>query len=287
MPGNENPLPWLCAVAIFFLSCFGQVNTMSDKRENQKKQMQTDMEEKIFIGQLVKNLPFDPTLPDRYCLEDGNLWLGAPCRLGRLNVFSSVEIPAELYGQTVLATGFRRRSLGDRVVEQGPCTEENKTLQFRSDWLSEEGGAFTTRQRLRETDYLEITAIRLVALLRLPAPLPLPNKGKLSDAPQDYPAGQLLDIVVSNPFSFQLDKLRIVFHYEGGPGKDTPLYKTETIDLPPGGTKTVQAPGQIEEEWKDGAFSVWYFHSAYLIDSREGIEFLGPPGFGIDGLGVR
>jgi len=73
-------------------------------------------------------------------------------------------------------------------------------------------------------------------------------------------------------------------HYEGGPNKNTPLYKSTRISLDSWEYKTLKVPGRIEEEWKEGKYSTWHYIAAYIIDNKGGIEFLGPPGYTIGSL---
>ena len=239
--------------------------------------------ERLYVGKLVKNIPFDPTVPDRYCLEDDNLWLGASSRLGRINIFSEKEIPANYNGQTVVVSAKKKRSMDEKIKLGGPCTQKNEILQFRDDWYSDEGGSFTTHQKLKEAEYLEVNEILPIQLLRLPQPLELPRKGKLKeDHNQDKTIGKALEIVVFNPFSIKLDKLQVVVHYEGGPLKETPVYKAIMVSLEPWESKKITVAREIEEEWKKGKYSNWYYIDAYIIDQKNDIEFLGPSQYAIE-----
>src|SRR5690606_32637904 len=238
-------------------------------------------EEGLYIGKLIKNIPFDPTVPDRYCLEDEKLWLGAARRLGRINIFSEKEIPTNYNDQTVVVSAKKKRSMDEKIKMEGPCNEKNEILQYRNDWYSDEGGSFTSHLKLKNVDYLEVNEIFPIQLLRLPRPLELPRKISLKED-KDKAIGRSLEIVVFNPFSIKLNQLQMIIHYEGGPLKGTSIYKVNLVSLDAWESKPIGFPAEIEEEWKKGKYATWYFIGASVIDLKDKIEFLGPSQYAID-----
>jgi len=237
--------------------------------------------EKVFIGKLLANRARDKTLPGQYCLEDGKLWRGAPYRVGRINVFpGDGEVPGSLAGAAVAVYGKVGVSLDARLKKIGPCPERKRPAeQFRSDWLSDEGGFRTTHKKLARIPY--ITARKIVRLDMLRLPPATRSRGKYK--PGRKPAKRLqLEISVFNPTSRPLKDLLLLLHYEGGPTKTMGHYVQRWLSIPPGAWKVIKVPATLVREWRKGEHATWGFHTAHVLGEHGKHRFMGSALFKLD-----
>ena len=186
------------------------------------------------VGLLRANEPKLVTSPSEYCLDDGNLYRGAPARIGAVNVMTSEPL-AELSGKLVIAYGVLERSLVDALTLIGPCPagygDDSPDRQMRSDWVSPEGGFRTTRHKLQDLPWLRSSSVRPLALHRVVA------NGDGTDQAV---------VELGNPFDTALDSLRARLHYEGGPGKPMPKFVPLALTLPPGGSQRVEVAARVD-----------------------------------------
>lgn len=183
------------------------------------------------VGVWRLNHAVSMTNPGRYCLEDDRLYLGAPARVGDLNVFTR-QSANDFAGQLVLVRGNQEGSLLSALVEQGPCPKldvDPEHIQMRSDWVAREGGYRTTKAKLRELPFFRAT--RVVAL----------DLGSKRDE-----RGDRVQFAIKNPFTVSMNGLEAVAHYEGGPGKPMPRFEPITLVLPPGATQIVDLAARVE-----------------------------------------
>ncbi len=234
--------------------------------------------ERLYIGRLVSNHAFNDRVPDRYCLEDGGLWLGAPLRIGRLNLFPNTPVPDSLIGRFVAVIGVKKESLQKKIRRIDTCAQSATTLQYRSDWLSEEGGTFTNHDTLKRIGYIEATAISEIELLSAPPPIQRPRKVKSISSGHLKEPDKKLSITIHNSLPDPLNSIFLVIHYEGGARKVMPAYRSMKVALKPGESKSVHIPARIVQAGlRDN--EVFLYNTAYMIGKQEAIEFLGPSNF--------
>ncbi|PIV98303.1 MAG: hypothetical protein COW42_15460 [Deltaproteobacteria bacterium CG17_big_fil_post_rev_8_21_14_2_50_63_7] len=244
--------------------------------ENPDTLLSIDPNGSYFIGTLYENAPFDPTLPDGYCLEDGQRYRGATHRLGRQNLFGLDAIDPSLSFQTVLVRGEVRTPLTDKLVADGPCPpDDSPERQFRSDWMSDEGGYRTTREKLESVSYVWASSVEAISLLTIDDPNPQrPRKMRLGAAEEDGPAGQDITLTVQNPLSIELSDLVLLVHYEGGRGKPMPKYEPHHFSLAPGEARAFVVPPGIEETLDEGRLVGWTYAGAHLVCRKGPVRIL-------------
>ena len=191
------------------------------------------LDEPALVGTLVANERQSLMHPAEYCLDDGQVYAGAPARIGKLNVFTQRSLGG-LAGATVIARGTREASLLAALRKIGSCPADYgsnpaEMPQMRSDWVSPEGGFKTTRSKLEKLPCFRARELALVELG--------------SDVQHQ---GDRVTLVLHNPFAGALDTLEAHAHYEGGPGKPMPLFRNVELHLPPGGKQELELPAQIE-----------------------------------------
>lgn len=212
------------------------------------------------VGTLVVNERFSVMHPSEYCLDDGFVYVGAPARVGAVNVFTAVAV-APLAGKTVLAVGAREPSLFAALDERGPCASDygsdpRELPQMRSDWVSPEGGFRTTRQRLEKLAGFRAHSVSEISLGRELAR-----------------EGETVVVELENPFAASLDALGAVAHYEGGPGKPMPLREKLALALPPGGRQRLELRAEIEAGPAGAATGTprgWYRLESVELSGRVG-----------------
>jgi hypothetical protein len=185
------------------------------------------------VGMLIVNQRFSVIQPSEYCLDDGQIYAGAPARIGRLNVFARAPVEA-LGGKTVLARGRHEPSLLALLRKQGPCPDDygenpRELPQMRSDWISPEGSFLTTRAKLDKLPCFRARSVREVDLGQ-----------KLSAD------GDTIVVELRNPFAVSLSSLAARAHYEGGPGKPMPRLEKLELSLPPGGKQRFELAAEVE-----------------------------------------
>jgi len=227
-----------------------------------------------FVGQLGANEKMDHVRPADFCV-DGQHYVGAAYRLSRLNLFGVDALPSEWLGEYVMVSAVRRANLASRLEPTGPCPAgEPFPIQARDDWAPEEGSYLTTTERLSQADYLEVTGEpRLLSLLSVQRPPPEKRGRKRGASPSD-PSAEVVALL-SNPLDEPLEALRVVFHYEGGPGKPMPHYDSVPVRrLLPGRKTTLRRPASIERPTRGGETAWWHFESVALEGRAGGCEML-------------
>ena len=188
-----------------------------------------------FVGAVVRNSPQSMTHPSDYCLDDGNHYTGAAVRLGDLNVFIDPDLMDDQAGGVAVVYGERGASLFEALTRTGPCPpdygRQSPEAQMRSDWMSAEGGAKTTVERVTALPYIRASSMHAVSLHRV-----------VSDGADGGPV--VIELV--NPFDVGLDAVAAQAHYEGGPGKPMPKMLPVSLVLPPGGTQRLELAGSID-----------------------------------------
>ena len=164
----------------------------------------------IYVGRLRRNQPADMMRPSEYCLEDGQLWAGAPHRLGRVNVFGlAADVDTGLAPVALFAA--QRPSLDAVISALGPCPddygEEARHVQMRSDWVADEGGFASTHAKLATIPYLEAQAHVVLELHEVLDQSDTTTRLRLK-----------------NPFNVAMSAVEMRLHYEGGPGKPMPTF---------------------------------------------------------------
>lgn len=187
------------------------------------------------LGILVANKPLSIGSPSEYRLEDGKLYRGVAFRLGKVNVVLPAGTDgAALAGRLVRFTYVEERDLTRLLVLLGPAPagygERESMQQLRSDWCAPETG-FTvgqsTRARLAALSFLRVVDIAPYAGFSLRV-----TDGGVATA-------------FTNEFQSPLTGIRLLAHYEHGPGKPHPEYVPRTMgDLAPGAGFTAVFPVQ-------------------------------------------
>jgi hypothetical protein len=209
-----------------------------------------------FIGHLIQNEPEHMTSPSQFCLEDGSLYEGAPHRLGRVNVFGLAgAVQPSMLGKTAIVFGERRPSLDAALKKLGPCPQDYGKdwphIQMRSDWVSDEGGFRTTREKLRGLSYIQGAAVLPVKLHEVVRAGAGEGKGKGDGEAEDATPSNTT-VFLLNPFNMPIEDLRVRVHYEGGPGKPMPHFEERRVRLDPGGRAQVDVVSAIVKETASG-----------------------------------
>lgn len=120
---------------------------------------------RVFVGRLTENQQFSNHAPLEYCLEDGQRYLGAPHRLGSVNLAGKHDLTANDLGLVVVAYGTERpllellQSLGACPVNYGDGSAQPYTSS-----ISPEGGFRARRSTLEKLSYIEAQSARVVTL---------------------------------------------------------------------------------------------------------------------------
>ena len=215
----------------------------------------TDM---VFLGPLHTNSPGHVSLPRQHCVGGETLMEGSQLRLGRLNLFGIEADTVPTSGGTFVAFGQRRPNLLDRLVPKGKCPPP-EARQVRSDWNADEGGEFTTNERLEATDYIEVQHLYPVNVLKVQAPT-VEKKGSGYTRDDPEVRGKHVTVTVNNPFNVEMKGLEVVIHYETSHiGKPRPFTDRVTMDIGPGLKRSITRPLFVE----DGGTG-FLFDSAWL-----------------------
>lgn len=224
-----------------------------------------------FVGHLIQNEPEHMTSPSQFCLEDGSLYEGAPHRLGRVNVFGLAgAVKPSMLEKTAIVFGERRPSLDAALKKLGPCPQDYGKnwpyIQMRSDWVSDEGGFRTTREKLRGLSYIQGAAVLPVKLHEVVRS----DAGAGGGASKGEGDGEAEDATPSNttvfllnPFNMPIEDLRVRVHYEGGPGKPMPHFEERRVRLAPGGRAQVDVASAVIKELTSG------LKGGYRLESLE------------------
>lgn len=226
------------------------------------------------VGKITANKPINDFRPGGYCV-DKVYYRGAPVRIGRSNLFGA-RFGANLAGKLVVLSTKRHSDLAKRLTRVGPCSDEQPfPIQFRGDWMADEGGYNNQLAKLAEASYLEaLTQPTALNMLEVKQPDEAAKSGRKSGS-RPVSIGQV-KIAVRNPFDQPLSGLDLIIHYEGGPGKPMPFYETRKLNLKPGQRLELQFPTAIEREIKRGdqRSAWWKFSSATLAGQAGGCTFL-------------
>ena len=218
-----------------------------------------------YIGILTKNVPRAHGDTKDYCADDIH-YQGANYRLGRINVFGLKSRRSAGY---IHLEATRHDNLLRALKVQGKCPEASPfPIQARSDWDHEDGGYFTTKDRLRRASYFRAVSAKDLELVEVEAPK-FSSKGiKRGGQPRD--PGAQISLRLNNPLSFGWSGLKVVVHYEGGKGKPMPVYVEHNLPpLAPGVGATHRYPAAVQR----GA--AWYhFASVSLEGQSGGCEFV-------------
>lgn len=190
------------------------------------------VDEPALVGRLVVNAPYSIMHPSEYCLDDKQIYTGAPARIGRLNVFARAPV-GDLAGRIVLARGQHEPSLLAMLQRKEACPADYGSSpaempQMRSDWVSPEGGFKTTREKLASLQAFRARELRALDL------------GEKLESSADT-----VTVELRNPFAVPLDALETNAHYEGGPGKPMPLFRKVELALPAGDKQRLELPARI------------------------------------------
>jgi hypothetical protein len=212
-----------------------------------------------FVGHLIANEPAHMTSPSQFCLEDGSLYEGAPHRLGRVNVFGLAgAVKPSMLGKTAIVFGERRPSLDAALKKLGPCPEDYGKdwphIQMRSDWVSDEGGFRTTREKLRGLSYIQGAAALPVKLHEAPRAGAAGAGARKadSDGASEDALPSNTTVFLLNPFNMPIEDLRVRVHYEGGPGKPMPHFEERRVRLAPGERVQVDVASAVIKEAAPG-----------------------------------
>jgi len=121
---------------------------------------------RVFVGRLVENVQFASAAPLEYCLDDGERYLGAPHRLGTVNLVGKHDFTAKDVGLVVVAYG-KERPLLDLLQPLGPCPTnygDGQSGRHSSDQPGPEGGYRTRRSILQKLAFIDAEKAEVVKL---------------------------------------------------------------------------------------------------------------------------
>jgi hypothetical protein len=265
------PAPFSMKVSMMNLKkCFSLFLLVSFSLYSKDAKVENPVET-YYLGMVTQNQK-ESFRPAEYCLlDEKKLYTGLKYRMQGLNLFFPKEVEMPIDG-VYLIQGIVKKNLFSLLKENGSCDPDTfggvyRMQQVRSDWLPPENRdgftivswvpGLTSREALKKQSYLEMSSVQTKNIISVKKQI-----------------GDKLSVTITNSLEFSLLPMRVNFHYEGGRGKPSPLYKTVTSPLlPKGKSKTYKVKTYITEDERKEDRRSWGFRlqSVHISHQQENL----------------